>query len=131
MLCGECAEGTGFSVLLNRCVSCDSLFYLLIPLLVIVDTAVIVFLLIVMVPAPSWLYPALCYLQLLPHFTEFFPVSFELVRPYLYYVASAIGLYFPYDFCLSYELDAVGAHSLRYLPPLLATVLSVAVILVR
>ncbi len=131
VLCGACNEGNGFSVLLSRCVSCDSLYGLLILVLIIVDLVVIFLLLIVMKPLPLWFYPVLCYLQLLPMFTEYFPVTFELVRTYLLFVASALGLYFPYDFCLSSDLDAVGAYGLRYLPPLLTLVVSIIVLVVR
>ncbi len=131
VLCGACDEGSGLSVLLSRCVSCSSLYSMLILGLIIVDVLIILLLLILMKPVPLWFYPILCHVQLLPLFTEYFPVTFELVRPYLLFVASALGLYFPYDFCVSSELDAVGAYGLRYLPPLLAVVVSIIVLLVQ
>ena len=34
----------------------------------------------------------------------------------LYYLNSALSLYFPYDFCLFHEMDAVLSYGLRYIP---------------
>jgi len=119
------------SPLLNECVSCGSLYLLLIPLLAVVDAVIMIILLLFMKPIPTWLYPVLCYIQILPYYTQYFPVTFELVRPGLLFVASATGLYFPWDFCLSSDLDSLGSFSLRYLPPVLAVVISITVILIR
>ena len=58
-------------------------------------------------------------------------MTFELVRPYVYYVASATGLYFPYDFCLHSGLDAPGVYALRYLPLTVAVVVTIVVLLIR
>ena len=43
----------------------------------------------------------------------------------LHYLSSAVSLYFPYDFCLYPGMTAVASYSLRYIPFLLATVISV------
>lgn len=131
VLCGDCTEGQGFSVLFNKCLSCDSLYPLIILVLTVADIAIIILLLIVMKPIPLWVYPVLYHLQLLPHFTDHFPLTFELVQPYLFYIASATGLYFPYDFCLHSNLDAPGAYALRYLPVALAMVVTTIVLIIR
>ena len=34
----------------------------------------------------------------------------------LYYLSSGLSLYFPYDFCLFDEMDAVTSYGLRYIP---------------
>ena len=90
----------------------------------LVDAGIILLLLAVSKPIPLWFYPVLYYLQLLPYFTTHFPVTFEQVRPYLVYVSSALGLYFPYDFCLYDEASALASYAFRYLPLLVAAVLS-------
>ena len=123
VLCGDCADGFGFSALLDSCVECSNAYSAVIVLLAVVDVAVIVALLVVSKPVPLFFYPVLFHLQLLPYFTTHFPVTFEKVRLYLVYVASALGLYFPYDFCLYKEASALAVYSFRYLPLLLAVVI--------
>lgn len=124
VLCGDCTSGSGFSAVLDRCVSCSDAYSVLVVLLVLVDVGIILLLLAVSKPIPLWFYPVLYYLQLLPYFTTHFPVTFEQVRPYLVYVSSALGLYFPYDFCLYDEASALASYAFRYLPVLVAAVLS-------
>ena len=43
----------------------------------------------------------------------------------LYYVSSAVSLYFPYDFCLYPGMTALVSHSLRYIPFVLGLIISV------
>ena len=88
------------------------------------DSVTILILLALSKPIPLAFYPFLFYLQLLPHFTTHFPVSFEHVRPYLAFVSSAMGLYFPYDLCLYDEASALVTYTFRYIPLLVAVVLS-------
>ena len=45
----------------------------------------------------------------------------------LYYFNSVLSLYFPYDFCLFKEMDAVLSYGLRYIPIVITT--SVCIIL--
>lgn len=123
VLCGDCAEGYGFSALLDSCVSCSDVYSVLIVLLAVVDVAIIVTLLVVSRPVPLFFYPVLFHLQLLPYFTTHFPVTFEKVRPCLVYVASALGLYFPYNFCLYHEASALAVYLFRYLPLFLVVVI--------
>lgn len=124
VLCGDCISGSGFSALLDRCVSCGDVYSVFLVALVLVDAGVILLLLAVSKPIPLWFYPVLYYLQLLPHFTTHFPVTFERVRPFLLYVSSALGLYFPYDFCLYDEASALATYFFRYLPIIVGAVLS-------
>lgn len=130
-LCGACVPGTGFSALLNRCVSCSDGYSALIVVLVGVDVCIILLLLWVSKPMPLWFYPVLFYLQLLPHFTTHFPATFEMVRPYLVYVASTLGLYFPYDFCLYEDASAFVNYVFRYLPLFLAVVIIPLVVAIK
>lgn len=123
VLCGGCEEGLGFSALLDKCVSCSNVYSVLIVLLAVVDFVIILIVLGVSKPMPLWFYPVLFHLQLLPYYTTHFPVTFEEVRPYLVYVASALGLYFPYDFCLYEEASALASYAFRYIPLFLAVVL--------
>ena len=124
VLCGDCVSGSGFSALLDRCVSCSDAYSVLLVGLVLVDAGIILLLLAVSKPIPLWFYPVLYYLQLLPYFTTHFPVTFEQVGPYLVYVSSALGLYFPYDFCLYDEASALASYAFRYLPLFVAALLS-------
>ena len=43
----------------------------------------------------------------------------------LHYLSSAVGLYFPYDFCLYPGMTPVASYSLRYIPFLLVTIISI------
>ena len=43
----------------------------------------------------------------------------------LHYISSAVSLYFPYDFCLYPGMTAVASYSLRYIPFLLAVIVSI------
>lgn len=131
MLCGNCREGLGFSTLLNKCVSCDEGHGAIILVLFAVDLIIMTTLLVAMVPVPLWLYPVLFHLQLLPYFTNYFPVTFEKVRPFMFYVASALGLYFPYDFCLNSGMSALVAYTIRYMPLLTAVILTPIVVAIR
>ena len=131
ILCGDCEEGSGFTALLNTCKSCDSAHGLLILGLILVDIIIIILALFLMIPLPAILFPTLFYLQLLPHLTDHFPVTFEKLSPYLAYVGSALGLYFPYDFCLHSNMSAVPVDALRYTPVLLMAVLAPGVLYIR
>ncbi len=131
VLCGDCGEGSGFSALLDGCVSCDSSNAALVLVLVVADVIVVVVVLVLMVPAPSWLYPVFYYLQILPYLTQHFPITFEKLRPIVAYVGSALGLYFPYDFCLHSDMNAAAVYALRYTPPLVVTALAPIILHVR
>lgn len=124
-------EGSGFSALLNTCVSCDSSQAVLILGLIIADIIIVAALLIIMLPLPTWLYPTLLYLQILPHFTEHFPTTFEKLSPYLSYLGSALGLYFPYDFCLHSNMSAPPVYALRYTPVLVTLLLAPVILHIR
>ncbi len=131
LLCGDCPPDHGISTLLNNCLSCDYRYTLLIPTLIIVDIIIIILILITMFPLPAWLHPSICYLQILPHLTEHFPVTFEKISPYLYYITSASGLYFPYDFCLHNNMDALQVYSLRYIPALTAVFIAPVLLYIK
>ena len=131
VLCGDCSQGSGFSALLGTCVSCDASHAVLILALVIADVVIVLAVLALMVPSPSWVYPVLFYLQFLPHLAEHFPVTFEKLRPYAVYIGSALGLYFPYDFCLHSAMNAGGVYSLRYIPALVVVSLAPLILHVR
>ena len=131
VLCGDCTEGLGFSALLGSCVECSNAYSSLIVLLAVVDVAVIVVLLGVSKPVPLFFYPVLFHLQLLPLYTDHFPVTFDKVRPYLAYVASGLGLYFPYDFCLYEEASALATYVFRYIPLFLAVIIVPIAISIR
>ncbi|XP_065907815.1 uncharacterized protein [Dysidea avara] len=124
-LCGGCHGDKGLSVLLNNCVSCGSVNVLLLVALIIVDILVITGVLLSSLTLPQWLYPFLFYLQVTPYVAQYFPATFSAVQPYLYYISSAISLYFPYDFCLYSEMSAVVSYTIRYIPLLLTVVISV------
>lgn len=125
-------EGTGFSSLLNNCVSCDDIYVsFVLASLVVVDIILIILVLLVNFPVPDWVYPTIFYLQILPHFTQHFPVTFEKLSFYAVYVSSALGIYFPYDFCLHSDMSASGIYALRYIPALLAVVISPVFLYVR
>ena len=126
VLCGDCTGGLGFSALLDTCVSCSNAYSTLIVTLVVVDLGIIILILALSKPPPVWLYPVLCHLQLLPYYTTHFPTTFEVVRPYLVYAASALGLYFPYDFCLYKNASPVVVYAFRYIP-LLLTVIAIPI----
>lgn len=100
--------------------SCDSSHVGLIVGLIVADIILICLIVIFTVSLPSWVYPSIFYLQILPHLTKHFPVTFEKLSPYLYYIGSALGLYFPYDFCLHSNLTTAPAYALRYIPVLVA-----------
>ena len=131
MLCGDCRAGLGFSTLLDQCASCGDEYGGFILALFVVDVIVMVSLLVAMLPVPLWFYPVLFYLQLLPYFTEHFPITFEKVRPFMYYVGSALGLYFPYDLCLNSQMGALVSYTTRYLPLLTAVIVTPVVVAMR
>ena len=81
-LCGDCRNGYGVSVLLNKCVTCHDASGLLIAVLsesqkvacsvdvpfmicftVLIDALVLTGLLLLVKAFPAWLYPCLFYLQ--------------------------------------------------------------------
>lgn len=124
-------EGSGFSILLDRCVSCDSSSPVLVLGLIIADVIIIVMLLVFMFPVLAWLYPAIFYLQILPHLTKHFPVTFNKLSPFLFYVGSALGLYFPYDFCIHSNMDAAAVYALRYNPVIVALVVTPVILYIR
>ena len=49
----------------------------------------------------------------------------DLSNVQLYYVSSAVSLYFPYDFCLYPGMTALVSYSLRYIPFVLGLIISV------
>jgi hypothetical protein len=119
-LCGECRDGKGVSALLSRCTTCSNASGLLIVLLLVLDLAVFLVLLVIMKPFPSWAYPCVFYIQVLPYLTEHFPTTFEQIHPALYYISSALSFYFIYDFCLYSDMSPLVSYFLRYLPLFLA-----------
>lgn len=131
VLCGDCPEGSGVSALLDVCVSCDDVSAVLILGLILVDVVIVVFLLVVTRPVLTLLYPTIFYLQILPHLTKHFPVTFENLSPAMFYLASTLGLYFPYDFCLHSNLSAVPAYALRYIPVVVTVVVAPIVLTIR
>jgi len=40
----------------------------------------------------------------------------SLSNQQLYFLGSLLSFYFPYDFCLFHEMDAVLSYGLRYIP---------------
>ena len=131
ILCGDCMEGSGFSTLLNTCVSCDNRYGLFLLALTVVDCIIIFILLVIMLPIPTWVYPTIFYLQILPHLTQHFPVTFDKMSPYMAYIGSALGLYFPYDICLHSKMSAYGVYALRYIPALLVVVIAPVFLYIR
>ena len=116
ILCGSCPEGFGVSVLLNRCVSCSSVYALLLAVLIMVDMLISIGIVLYPKPLPVWVYPCLFYVQILPYIAEDFPVTFSAVHKALYYISSGLALYFPYDFCLYGAMNPLVSYLLRYLP---------------
>jgi len=43
--------------------------------------------------------------------------------------SSALSLYFPYDFCLSPDMDTLTATGLKFIPPFVAIVISLGMII--
>ena len=116
ILCGDCPEGFGFSTLRNRCVTCKSFHIFLIFVLILVDILICIGVVMLSKSLPLWIYPCLFYVQIAPYITESFPLDFSTVHGVLYYVSSALSLYFPYDFCLYAKMSAQVSYLLRYLP---------------
>ena len=116
ILCGDCPKGFGFSTLRNRCITCESSYIFLIFVLIFVDILVCIGVLLLPKSLPLWVYPCLFYIQVAPYITENFPLDFSMVHGVLYYVSSALSLYFPYDFCLYENMSAQVTYLLRYLP---------------
>eukprot|EP00731_Ephydatia_muelleri_P010195 Em0005g781a len=79
----------------------------------------------------SGFYPCLFAIQLAPLIGEEFPISFESIHPYLYYISSFLALYFPYDFCLLNNLNPLASYFLRYTPPLLVSLTVVITLVIR
>ena len=44
----------------------------------------------------------------------------------LYFLSSGLSLYFPYDFCLFDEIDAIVSYGLRYIPAITTSVVVIA-----
>ena len=44
------------------------------------------------------------------------------------YLGSALGLYFPWDFCLAPGTSALESFPLRFVPPIIATLVAIAAI---
>ena len=116
ILCGSCPKGFGVSVLSNRCVSCSSVYALLLAVLIMVDVLISIGIVLYPKPLPAWVYPCLFYVQILPYIAEDFPVTFSNVRKLLYYISSGLALYFPYNFCLYGAMNPLVSYLLRYLP---------------
>lgn len=70
-------------------------------------------------------------MQILPHVTQNFPITFEKLSSYAAYIGSALGLYFPYDFCLHSEMGASGVYALRYIPAFLVVVIAPVFLYIR
>ena len=126
ILCGKCPEDVGVSALLNRCTTCNSGYISLLVILVIADILVCVGLVLFSKPIPSWIYPCIFYLQIIPFNAANFPLSFSVVHRLPLYISSLSSLYFPYDFCLYRNMTTLTSYLIRYLP--LCTVLPTAVI---
>ncbi|XP_019852697.1 PREDICTED: uncharacterized protein LOC109582431 [Amphimedon queenslandica] len=131
ILCGSCPSGKGVSVLFNKCITCSHQYVYLILALVIVDVLILLFIVAVDKPFPSFLYPFLFYIQIAPLATQQFPLSFQKHSVYLYYLSSFMGLYFPYDFCIDAELSVSNSYLLRFLPLLVSVVVISFIIVVR
>ena len=116
ILCGTCPSGYGVSALYNQCVTCSRAHILLLVVLVIVDIAVCTTIVVIAKPLPVWLYPCLFYIQILPHITNNFPITFNTVQKILYYVSSTSSLYLLYDFCLYGNLSPLLSYTFRYIP---------------
>ena len=126
ILCGNCPEDFGVSILLNRCTACNSGYISLLVILVIAVMLVCVGLVLLSKPLPPWIYPCIFYLQILPFNAVNFPLSFGVVHRLPLYFSSLSSLYFPYDFCLHRNLTTISSYLIRYLP--LFTVIPTTVI---
>eukprot|EP00731_Ephydatia_muelleri_P037883 Em0589g2a len=131
VLCGSCPQGCGVSVLTNRCVTCGNENGLLILALCVVVVMATIIIVIYPHPLMAGFYPCLFAIQLAPLISEEFPISFESIHPYLYYISSFLALYFPYDFCLLNNLNPLASYFLRYTPPLLVTLTVVITLVIR
>ncbi|KAL5494004.1 hypothetical protein EMCRGX_G015272 [Ephydatia muelleri] len=131
VLCGSCPQGCGVSVLTNRCVTCGNENGLLILALCVVVVMATIIIMIYPHPIMAGFYPCLFAIQLAPLISEEFPISFESIHPYLYYISSFLALYFPYDFCLLNNLNPLASYFLRYTPPLLVTLTVVITLVIR
>eukprot|EP00731_Ephydatia_muelleri_P036670 Em0302g2a len=131
VLCGSCPQGCGVSVLTNRCVTCGNENGLLILALCVVVVMATIIIMIYPHPLMAGFYPCLFAIQLAPLISEEFPISFESIHPYLYYISSFLALYFPYDFCLLNNLNPLASYFLRYTPPLLVTLTVVITLVIR
>ena len=97
---------------------------------------------------PHSLKGLLFYIQTVYYTTEHFPITFWDVRKYvsegvyvcvcvcvcggessglsqMLYVASGLGLYFPYDFCLYPAMPALVQFGLKFIPPAVALVVAI------
>eukprot|EP00731_Ephydatia_muelleri_P023235 Em0015g818a len=80
-------------------------------------------------PLMAGFYPCLFAIQLAPLISEEFPISFESIHPYLYYISSFLALYFPMTFVSSTTLTLWPPIFSGTTPPLLVT-LTVVITLV-
>jgi hypothetical protein len=71
----------------------------------------------------------LFYIQTVYYSTTYFPASFWDARKYMLFLGSVLGLYFPWDFCLSPGMSALASFPPRFIPPFIATVVAVAAVI--
>ncbi|XP_065897579.1 uncharacterized protein [Dysidea avara] len=126
VLCGQCTNGTGMTVLLDKCDQCSSTYSILIGAVVIFGVIVGILLLILSISLPSWMYPFLFYIQITGYVTDSYQTSFSFIQQTNLYISSALSLYFPYDFCLSSGMTAIMTYALRYIP--LLTIISILLV---
>ena len=69
--------------------------------------------------------------QVTPYITEGFDITFEAIRPYMYYIGSGLALYFPYDACLYSSASALAIYTFRFVPLFLAVVITAMILLLR
>jgi hypothetical protein len=128
-LCGACANGTAVTALLNRCRVCPPASSVAIAFLVIVDAAVMIALCTIPVfwhkfHFPSSLYGLLFYIQIVPYAVEDFQYANDIFYRVVRFIGSLFGMYFPWDACLSPTTTALGAYAARYIPTLIALVVT-------
>ncbi|XP_065897582.1 uncharacterized protein [Dysidea avara] len=116
VLCGQCTNGTGMTVLLDRCDQCSSTNSILIGAVVIFGVMIGAVILLLSISLPAWMYPFLFYIQITGYVTDSYQTSFSYIQQTNLYLSSVLSLYFPYDFCLSSGMTAVMTYALRYIP---------------
>lgn len=122
ILCGECQEGKGVSVLLNDCVSCPkaqgllilglskfnngvfqnmhSLHVWLLISIVIMDAIAFIAIVVADVPFPEWIYPFIFYIQVINviSFLHWVPFGWLNMFDIFLQVVPAVALFFPGNF---------------------------------